>query len=122
MTWKLSPRSSQNGTRWVRGGWWTGWSRKMFHVEHWLIPHFVLPEAKPRHRLVARLRLQFPEIDATPQKPRRGARLQPSQLQPYILQGSGKRQGRCLACPTARLLVLADMHQTTQEGAGRHHD
>ena len=81
----------------------------MFHVEQ-----IVLPVGEVRNRLIAGLFLGFGKIDALADQAGRGAGLKAAKFQANFLKRAGQAHRGRFPCPTAGLLVLADVHQAAQ--------
>ncbi len=73
-------------------------------------------------RIVAGLRLETRPIDGAAVEPRRRSGLETAQAESKPLQGLGKAKRRRLAYPARRDLLLADMNEAAEEGAGGQDD
>src|SRR3954453_9197211 len=75
-------------------------------------------ERERRRRIVAMLRHELREIDASAVKPRRRACLEAPPLEPKRFERFGQFAGRRLADTSGRALFAANMDQTIEECAG----
>src|SRR5262249_40897532 len=77
---------------------------------------------KRLRRIVAGLHPDGGPVDGGPVEPRRGASLETAERKTGALERSGKARRRRLPDPACRPVLLAEMDQTAQKGAGGDYD